>query len=223
MTGADFPGFYINTNKTQDIELKSGRGYEIPWNYTEVVGWLCELREFQSRYNPIFSKTDWVDIRERYIKLTFSIPQLKERGGETFLFRDPCSMYPNEPVSDSRVSMFWAYLCAEGERRLAQEGATLTDGTPITLVKWELPHGRTSNPLPLPLYDLHSLRVGLLTSLATEGKVPIPILSRCVAGHSTILMTIYYQDLGISYINDVLTEAGHQARASEQKRFLGWI
>jgi hypothetical protein len=36
-------------------------------------------------------------------------------------------------------------------------------------------------------------------------------------------MTIYYQDLGISYINDVLTEAGHQARASEQKRFLGWI
>jgi hypothetical protein len=81
MTGADFPGFYINTNKTQDIELKSGRGYEIPWNYTEVVGWLCELREFQSRYNPIFSKTDWVDIRERYIKLTFSIPQLKERRG----------------------------------------------------------------------------------------------------------------------------------------------
>lgn len=28
--GVDFPGFYINTNKTQDTNLKTGRGYEIP-------------------------------------------------------------------------------------------------------------------------------------------------------------------------------------------------
>lgn len=220
----DFNGFYINTNKTQDTNLKSGpRGYEIPWNYSEVIDWLCMLRDFQEIYNPVWTTTIWADLHERYVQVTFSQPQLKDRGSETFLFRDPCGPHPREPISSGRVDMFWDALCVETERQLAVDGVTLPDGTPIKLVEWKPAYNNRGKVAPFPLYDLHSLRVGLLTSLATEGKVPIPVLARCVAGHSNILMTLYYQDLGVNYINETLSDAQNTIRQQEQQRFLTWM
>ena len=44
-------------------------------------------------------------------------------------------------------------------------------------------------------FPLHSLRVSLLTALAFEGGVTLQTLMQ-LAGHSRILMTIYYQKIG---------------------------
>lgn len=222
-SGADFAGFYVNTNKTQDTDLKTGRGYEMPWNYKVVVDWLCELRVFQERYNPVWSLVRWADLHERYIKVTFSPQQLLERGGETFLFRDPCSGYPKEPVLGDRIDAFYGQLCQRAQEVLANEGVTLPDGSPIQLVHQVFPHEGSKTPFPRAIYDLHSLRVGLLTSLAIDGKVPLSILSRCVAGHATLLMTLYYHSFGVSYVNDVLTQAQMNIAEDEQGSLLRWM
>ena len=41
-------GFFINTNKTADINKEeSDKGYDIPWQYEESQYWLAKLRDWQ--------------------------------------------------------------------------------------------------------------------------------------------------------------------------------
>ena len=41
-------GFFINTNKTADInKAEDKKGYEIPWQYEEIQYWLAILRDWQ--------------------------------------------------------------------------------------------------------------------------------------------------------------------------------
>lgn len=53
-------------------------------------------------------------------------------------------------------------------------------------------------------YPLHSLRVSLITAFALEGGVPMPVLSKCIAGHARLVMTLYYTKMGISYVTDTM-------------------
>ena len=74
-----------------------------------------------------------------------------------------------------------------------------------------------------PAYDLHSLRVSLITALATDGGVPIPILSKCIAGHASILMTLYYVKLGASQITETLAQAQKKIGLEEQRNFVRFL
>lgn len=72
-------------------------------------------------------------------------------------------------------------------------------------------------------YPLHSLRVSLITAYALEGGVPMPILSKCIAGHSRLVMTLYYTKAGITYVSEKMNEAEQRIDEQEQTSYLRWL
>jgi hypothetical protein len=205
----DRVGIYVNTNKTADIGREnSARGYVIPWENERVIELLSQLRRWQEAFNPIRSATPWSNLADHYIRASYHAETLEERGAECFLFRDPCSRRREQPVASGRMQQFWYNLCAELERRLAKLGEVGRDGQAPSLVR-RGPSGITS-----AVYDLHSLRVTLLTAWGEAG-VPVTILMK-VAGHCTAIMTIFYQKYSIAHITQVLDRAEVERIHNEQ-------
>lgn len=218
ITGHEFTGFFINTNKTADAgKDQKDRGYEIPWQHEDVIKIAQDLRAWQETYNPLLVPTKWESIHDRTVLRSYTGEMLKSRSPVCFLFRDPCGVYPNEPVLDSRLQPYWAQLLEELERRVSQRGETLATGEPIRFVQESGPRTVTA------IYDLHTLRVSLITAYATEGGVPIQILSKCVAGHASILMTLYYNKPGPAFVSAKLADAQEKIQQSESENFLRFL
>ncbi|MCP3728473.1 hypothetical protein M3I53_36115 [Paraburkholderia sp. CNPSo 3272] len=53
--------------------------------------------------------------------------------------------------------------------------------------------------------------------------MPIQILSKCVAGHATILMTLYYNKPGAAHVTEVLAEAQQKVQRAETSNFLRFL
>ena len=221
LSGQIHTGFYVNTNKTHDRGRdEKDRGYEIPWQHEDAIAIATDLLRWQERYNSISAPLRWADLHDVVLVRTGRSGDFGRRGDACFLFRDPCGTYRNEPLTDSRLRPFWVALLDELERRVAARGETLADGSPILFI--DKRHPDTGNPLR-PIYDLHTLRVSLITALATEGGVPIPILSKCIAGHASILMTLYYVKLSASQITETLAEAQKKIGLEEQRNFVRFL
>ena len=221
LSGQIYTGFFVNTNKTQDRGRdEEDRGYEIPWQHQDAIGVITDLLRWQERYNPISAPQCWAGLHDQGLIRAGRSGKFARRGDACFLFRDPRGTYRNEPLTDSRLRPFWIALLDELERRVADRGETLPDGSPIPFIGKR--DARTGNPLR-PIYDLHTLRVSLITALATEGGVPIPILSKCIAGHASILMTLYYVKLGASQITETLAEAQKKIGLQEQRNFVRFL
>lgn len=210
-----FTGLYFNTNKTGDIGKEAfDRGHVIPWQNELVLRIADEVRRWQEKYNPVTKPTPWSGIAEMQDRYSAEI--LSERGAETFLFRDPCSSMPDHPVAHGRLALFWMRLCGELERRLEEEGETAPGGGKIELTT-KAREGRASGVV----YNLHSLRVTMITALAEAG-VPVEILMK-VAGHATAIMTIYYQKHSIAHVTQVLNDASAQMMLNEQGNWQAWL
>ena len=69
------------------------------------------------------------------------------------------------------------------------------------------------------LYPMHSLRVSIITAYALEGGVSIAILSKCIAGHARIIMTLYYTKVGVARVTEEMQEAEKRLLESEQEGF----
>ena len=221
LSGQVHTGFYINTNKTQDRGRdEDEKGYEIPWQHEEAIHVVTDLLRWQERYNPLSALQTWAGLHDAVIVRTGRSGRFARRGSACFLFRDPCGTYRNEPLTDSRLRPFWILLLNELERRVAARGETLMDGSPIRFIDKRRPG--TGYPRR-PVYDLHTLRVSLITALATDGGVPIPILSKCIAGHASILMTLYYVKLGASQITETLAKAQKKIGLQEQRNFVRFL
>ncbi|WP_293931759.1 VPA1269 family protein [Iodobacter sp.] len=218
-TGRVFTGLYVNTNKTADrMKNDLDKGYEIPWENESVIELVKNLCKWQSEFNPLHCPTPWSEIQDKSLLRSNTLPMLLEKGTACFLFRDICGVHPTEPVRDSRLQAFWSMLLLELERRVAARNETLPDGSPLRFVKPYL-----NNSYPKALYDLHALRVSLITAFAIDGGVPLHILSKCVAGHATILMTLYYTKPGPAHISETLAIAQQKLQRTEQKNFLRFM
>lgn len=218
ITGREFTGFFINTNKTADSSKDpKDRGYEIPWQQEDVIKIAQDLLQWQGKYNPLLMPTKWESIHDKTVLRSYTSDMLKSRPPVCFLFRDPCGTFPMEPVLDSRLQPYWAQLLEELERRVAKRGETLANGEPIRFVQESGPRTFVAN------YDMHTLRVSLITAYATEGGVPIQILSKCVAGHASILMTLYYNKPGPAYVSAKLADAQDKIQQSESENFLRFL
>ncbi|MDO5294945.1 MAG: gamma-mobile-trio protein GmtX [bacterium] len=68
-------------------------------------------------------------------------------------------------------------------------------------------------------YPLHSLRVSLITAYA----VPMPILSKAIAGHARLVMTLYYIKAGISYVTDKMNQAEKSILENDKEAFNRFI
>lgn len=211
--GSDFTGFYVNTNKTADrVKSNSDRGYEIPWTYDQVIDIAVDMAAWQRKYNPIHKPTRWADLTNPSVKRAYTPAQLIARGENSFLFRDPIKSMKDQPMHSGRLAYFWRRLLDKLEERVAGRGEVLPNGEPIRFIRTRNTDG---SPL-VPAFDLHSLRVSILTALSVDGGVPLSILSKCVAGHATVLMTLYYLKQGPSYISQQLAEA--QARMLDKEK-----
>ena len=211
-------GMYINTNKTADINKdENEKGYVIPWTYQPVLYWLEKLRNWQERYNVLEQPTPWRTLKRKHFGRTLPHPTvLDERGDACFLFRDAASFGEDrhKPLATAFLERLWHELLTELESRCARNGESLDDGSPIRFV---YPQGQAT------YYPLHSLRVSLITAFALEGGVPFPILSKLIAGHARIIMTLYYVKAGKSFVTEVMEEAERKMMQSEDgsyKRFL---
>jgi len=199
-------GLYINTNKTADIDKDEwAKGYFIPWEETEVLYWSSKLRDWQAKYNPLDSPVSWTSLELKHLGHAKSDILLKQAGSSCFLFRDAAASEDDKkkPITNSSLQIFWPKLLLKLEE-------TERD---IRLVK----SGTTT------FFPLHSLRVSLITCYALEGGVPMPILSRCIAGHSRLIMTLYYTKMGVTYVSEKMDEAERRMAEQEQEEYQRWI
>lgn len=210
-TNKEFVGLYINTNKTANMDTDE-RGYTIPWENKEVIKIISDLVKWQKRYNPIIKPLKWLEIEDIQLKKK-SKQQLLDLGENTFLFRDMFNKNPSSPVQEYRIDFYWKKLLAELEKRLSSDNNSQN----IKFIeKWV-----GSKPTKA-YYDLHSLRVTNLTALYQSG-VPYSILSKYIAGHASIMMTMYYTKFNVTHISSVLNNATKIIEQKEQENFNEFI
>ncbi|UUZ69444.1 integrase family protein [Polaromonas sp. P2-4] len=212
-------GFFINTNKTADINKdESAKGYTIPWTYEPALYWMEKLRNWQERYNPISAPMPWRELEAKHFGLTPPHQAvLDERSDVCFLFRDATASGTDcqKPIPDQRLFSLWHQLLTRLEKQCSDNDETLDNGTPIRFVD--------PNSALVTHYPLHALRVSLITAYALEGGVPFPVVSKLIAGHSRIIMTLYYTKAGKAHVTEVMAEAERKMLSNEaasHKRFL---
>ncbi|NYT64275.1 transposase [Alcaligenaceae bacterium] len=212
---------YINTNKTADANLSGAeKGYELPWLTTGPIHgnpfyWLERLRNWQEKYNPVARRTRWSELGPKHLEVKSDV-QLAGFADACFLFRMP-ELGKSEahlPLGRQSVDYPWFCLLRAFESRLAERGEVHSDGSRIRLVKI----GKTS----ATHFPLHSLRVSLITALALEGQVPFPILQK-IAGHSRLVMTLYYTKLGTSHANTELENAAKRLDAVKSESIVKFL
>lgn len=209
ITGLEATGLYINTNKTADQNKDEfQRGYEIPWQHEVLIYWLEKLRNWQEKYNPILAPTDCTTLGIKHTKDLRSKAYLASMGHCCFLMRDATANSNEDrtkPIPDASIPLIWYKLLEKLENNISNSGDTLPNDIPLQLVhhydkNHKYPKVRTHFPL-------HSLRVSLITSYLIEAKLPLPIVSKLLAGHSRMLMTIYYTKLTPVVMQEKMAEA----------------
>lgn len=208
-TGLESTGLYISTNKTADQNKDEfERGYEIPWQNEDVLFWLEKLRNWQEKYNPISKPTDCTTLEVKHTNGRKSKAYLSAMGYSCFLFRDATANKLEDkvkPVQDTTVSKSWYKLLHQLEQNLLSSGEALSDGTALRLVHdygEDYKHSKKNTEFPL-----HSLRVSLITCYIMDAKLPLPVVSKLLAGHSRIIMTVYYTKLTPAVMKEKMTEA----------------
>jgi hypothetical protein len=218
-------GLFINTNKTADInKSESAKGYVVPWAHETVLYWLDKLRHWQERYNPIQTPIEWGKLETKHFGSTPPHPEvLAARGTACFLFRDAAAkgIDRHKPLIAGALDRPWYLLLARLEKRCAENSQTLDDGTPIQFVeKGNQANGRNARAT---YYPLHALRVSLISYLVLDQQLPIAVVSKLIAGHARIIMTLYYTKFGHAYMKEVLDLAERNTLAADEgnhRRFL---
>jgi hypothetical protein len=221
LSGKVFAGLYINTNKTQDRGKDQwDRGYVVPWQHGKVLYWAEKLRNWQKKYNPIDQRVQCTDLPDKILGKKLEV-QKQQMGSMCFLFRDAGAMGREAawPITDAKLILLWERMLEKLGKICSQNGHSAVDGTPLRFTR-NTAHGEVG-----ALYSLHSLRVSLITHLATEGGVEMHILSECIAGHARILMTLYYKKSGVVYVSEAMDAASERLRDEtiEQQNYVRWM
>lgn len=215
-TQLEMTGFFINTNKTADINKEeSDKGYDIPWQYEEAQYWLAKLRDWQMKYNPISQPTKWTEMTANHLGSAKDTRILKQMGRSTFLFRNPTSIGQEHlPIGSHGLDYIWYKTLKKLEEQLKENASSEEE----RILKFVRPDSNKAT-----YYPLHSLRVSLITAYALEGGVPMPILSKAIAGHARLIMTLYYTKAGISYVTDTMSQAEKSIFENDKEAFNRFI
>ncbi|MCQ8888262.1 integrase family protein [Pseudoalteromonas carrageenovora] len=201
---------YINTNKSADNNKEElERGYTIPWQNEEVLYWLEKLRNWQEKYNPILNSVDCTTLLNKHTSdQKKSEAQLRSMGDISFLFRDASASGDDKfkPTYPKAINRLWYQLLLKLEGNLERNGDTLDNGEKLKLVS-ECPPGTLLTTMTSTYFPLHSLRVSLITAYTMDTQLPIAVISKMLAGHSRLLMTIYYNKITPSVFAHKMEEA----------------
>lgn len=212
MTGHYSTGLYINTNKTPDQNKEEPeRGYIIPWQNEEVLYWVEKLRNWQEKYNPIDKPIECKTLLPIHTSMKKTMYQLENMGEISFLFRNPAAQGDNryKPIQYNSLDVIWYQLLLTLESNLAQKNNTLDNGERLKLVN-DYPASTKRTNKKSTKFPLHSLRVSLITAYTMDTQLPLPVISKLLAGHSRLLMTIYYNKITPSVMAEKMVEAEAQ-------------
>ncbi|MDP1688170.1 VPA1269 family protein [Hydrogenophaga sp.] len=205
-------GLFINTNKTADtFKRENDKGYVIPWCHQPLLSVLEKLRNWQERYNPLPEPTPWSSLESKHFSSARPHESvLEERGTACFLFRDAGAAGDTrfKPICKGPIDLLWYKLLLALERKCEARGETLADGTPMEFV--------VPDSVITTRFSIHSLRVSLITYLVLDMRLPLPIVSKLIAGHARIVMTLYYTKFGKAYMSEVLQEAEKRILEADQ-------
>lgn len=215
-------GLYINTNKTADRNKDQfDRGYEVPWQHATVLYWLERLRNWQEKYNPIEGPVSCQDMPQTVIG--DKTPEQRMRMGSLCcLFRDAAHRDQTRrkmPIVNSQMGGLWKKILMKLEDVCEEKGHTTSDGSRLIFMT---PEARANTNATAVLYPLHSLRVSLITLYSTEGGVDPSVLSECIAGHASVIMTLYYKKSGITYVSEQMDLATKRIDEGEADNLLRW-
>ncbi len=172
-----FWGMHFTSNKTSYMS----EGYDVPWIPEKLIYWMIKLRKWQEKYNPIKRPMPWSECK----RTNLNEEQLKRKGSNCFLFR---SFNEEEPG---------AYQAKLAERLAA--ALYLTQPKNLTLATLEEGGNKTSLSSYKSKYTPHSMRVSLITAYVMEFGLPIEIIMK-LAGHASIVMSIYYVKIGAAFL-----------------------
>lgn len=165
---------------------KSGP-HEVPWVHEDLVEPVRALQAFQSNFYPLRKPVPIVeaDFEEEY----------RKKKGDSFpLARDPANRL-GRPLSAEKLRGYWAALLAYCQPIVDQE---LGYHYPLIFADGA------------PRYDIHSLRVTIVTTLLEHG-VPASVIQKLV-GHKSLIMTWYYQDVTNYQVHSALQAAIEQQK-----------
>ena len=212
-------GLYINTNKTSDRNKDDiDKGYTIPWENQIVLRWLEKLRNWQEKYNPISEPTNCITLEPKHTQDLKSKTALQKLGDICFLFRDAKAKGGDriKPITGTSIGRFWYQLLFQLECNVADRGETLKNGGRLRFVDEYLDKPHIIHHLKSKtLFPLHSLRVSLITAYALYTELPLPVISKLLAGHSRLLMTIYYTKVTPSVMAEKMEQAHQQLESNE--------
>lgn len=186
---------------------KTGRDYAFPWLQKEIAIRVRSVIEWQMTYNPISEPvSDRRDTKEERAANA-------ERVMVYPIFRDP-GRPDGRPVSGEIVLDYFRSLM-----RRVEDKYNLRNNTRISFFR--------SNGDPV--FDIHSLRVTGVTRLLNLGVDPKIV--RMLVGHSSLVMTWYYESISNERVSAAIQAALERARPSreallamtveERERFLG--
>jgi hypothetical protein len=196
-------GFFVNTNKT-------GAPYTIPWMSTELHKILWDLSEWQIAENRVDGPTE----PSEYADGETPEARLKVLPSIFALFRmPPTAKNPRRgvPPSPSLVNKAFIELMVEVERRW-------NELNPEGQVSLGISYNKKTGQATSCAYTLPGLRVRGITNLF-RANVPIEMLSKIVAGHATIMMTLYYILFDPLEVNQRINDAFLAANSSEVSKF----
>ncbi len=157
-------------NKTTDF-------HEIPYLPEGLARRLDYIRKLQEEFNPISEPIQAIDRKD---KNKFSKEVITAKAYP--LFRDP-AYSDNLPISTDKLHRYWRRLLKHCE--------------PIVHAKRKKIFGENTSFYPFfdvndnPVWDIHSIRVAVVTSLLEQG-VP-PTIVQLLVGHKSPVMTLYYE------------------------------
>lgn len=212
-------GFWVNSNKTQDSAsvFDETSGYEIPWQHDEVLENVVAMRRWQERYNPVAGPLPHAEVPPGIFADEPSRAVRALLPDRFYLFRYPQNTGPRgreAPPSYKVFLQFFLDALAELERRLRAEDPD----SPITIIT-----SRDSAGAPRKaIFTMHGMRSSTLTALHLAG-VPIGILSKLVAGHATILMTLRYTKFEPAHVSEVLNDARSKVQVNARGEFANFL
>lgn len=140
-----------------------------------------------------------------------------------FLFRDASSRGKStrederKPIVEAKIANMWSKLLETLEADEARSGVRAPGATPLLFIK-----SRSEDGSPSGLhYPLHALRVSLITGLAAGGMKLETLMH--LAGHTRLVMTIYYIKQTAFQINEEMREAAKRQVTDEAKQTQAWL
>lgn len=193
----EFYSLWITTNKSITD------GYEIPYLSEEFYKILTVQYDFLEKYDPNPIKTHKGEFHRT--SLVKKYPMFYP------LFRDLTSK-TQTVIAKKKIETLWGQVCLELERRYREKGITLS----IT----EQQRINNESYRVKSKYDIHTLRVTGITNLLDKG-VPLNLVSRYFAGHSSFAMTLWYNSPRPQKLREHLEKAKNNAIKNGEWNYAG--